>query len=282
MRYIDMHTHTTMSDGLLTPSELIDYAVEKKLSGIAITDHDTVDGIEEAMIYSGQIDNFIVLAGIELSTELLGEEVHILGYGIDYKDKELLKLLEEIQSHRKKRIKEIVVKLQSLGLAITHEQVIECAGPGTIGRPHLAKTLLANNYVETIEEAFNKYLAKGAPAYVPRYKLHPKEAIRLIKNVRGLSVLAHPGLIKSQKIIRKVLEMNIDGIEVHHPDHTWEERCRFEDIARENRLFITAGSDFHGPKVGAERHGDLASEKISEDYIKSLLGKCEGVVDHRG
>ncbi len=270
MEYIDMHTHTINSDGDLTPEQLVDYALQKKLAGIAITDHDTINGIDQAIIYSKTIKNFLVIAGIELSTELLDEEIHILGYYIDYKSDILKNTLKKIQCYRLNRVKKIVDRLSELGIFITYDEVLNVAGKGTVGRPHIAKFLVERGYVKSINEAFTKYLNKGCVAYVPRYKLTVDKAINLIKNVGGLPVLAHPGLIVNQQMIAEVLKKGIEGIEVYHPEHSWQDKIKFLDIAQRHKLIVTAGSDFHGLSFASNRHGDLGSEKISKEYIKSV------------
>ncbi|AKL95413.1 protein TrpH [Clostridium aceticum] len=271
MRYIDMHTHTTASDGVYTPSQLIDYAITKGLSGIAITDHDTVEGINEGISYANKLENFILLGGIELSTEYLGEEVHILGYGINHKSEELLQTLSFIQEQRKSRAAKIVGKLQALSLSITYEEVLSIAKEGAVGRPHVARILVEKGYTENIQETFQRYLNKGCPAYVARYKITPFEAIEIIRKVQGFVVIAHPGLIKNEKILKDILEKKVDGIEVYHPEHGKKEHERFLSVAKQYNLCITAGSDFHSPPKGEGRHGDLGSEKISIDKIDKFI-----------
>ncbi|AOY77254.1 PHP domain-containing protein [Clostridium formicaceticum] len=271
MRYIDMHTHTTASDGTYSPRQLIDYAITKGLSGIAITDHDTVEGIDEGMNYASKLGKFIVITGIELSTEYLGEEVHILGYDINHTSKDLLQALSFIQEQRRNRAVKIVDKLQKLGLLITYDEVLKIAREGAVGRPHIARVLLEKGYIESIQEAFHKYLSKGCPAYVPRYKITPFEAIDMIKKAEGFVTIAHPGLIKNEKILIDILEKKVDGIEVYHPEHGEKEHKKFSLIARQYHLKVTAGSDFHSPPKGETRHGDLGSEKISIEEVDKFI-----------
>lgn len=271
MKYIDMHTHTTASDGILTPEKLIDYGLQKGLGGIAITDHDTVGGIQEAIDYRNRNCDFLIIAGIELSTELFNEEIHILGYDIDYHDIELLELLKLIQNERVNRAMNIVEKLQKLRISITYEEVAQLSKEGVIGRPHIAKILVEKGYVKNVEEAFISYLNKGCPAYVPRYKLTPFEAIDLIHKVKGLAVLAHPGLIGADRIITDIIKKGIDGIEVYHPEHKKENYNRFLALAKQHNLIITGGSDFHHPPISNNRHGDLGSEKVLKEYITKFI-----------
>ena len=271
MNYVDMHTHTTASDGTFTPRELIDYTLKKNLRGIAITDHDTVNGIDEALTYCNKSWGLLIIAGIELSTELLNEEVHILGYDINHKAKALLDVLSLIQNERVNRAMKIIKKLQNLGIAITYDEVLKISKEGVIGRPHIAKVLLKKGYVKTIEESFIRYLNKGCPAYVSRFKLTPCEAIELIKGVGGVAVLAHPGLIKNKSIVDVIIEKGIDGIEVYHSEHKKVDNERFLLIAKEHNLIVTAGSDFHSPPIDDNRHGDLGSEKISIESIQPFI-----------
>ncbi|SNR88593.1 hypothetical protein SAMN05446037_1001229 [Anaerovirgula multivorans] len=275
MKYIDMHVHTTASDGILTPRQLIDYGLQKGLSGMAITDHDTVNGIHEAVNYSKRYCEFSIIAGIELSTELLNEEVHILGYDINYNENELLDVLKLIQNQRVNRAIKIVEKLQDLKASITYKEILQISKEGVVGRPHIAKVLMEKGYVKTVEEAFENYLNKGCPAYVPRYKLTPFEAIDLIHRVKGLAVLAHPGLIKNKKILIDIIKRGIDGIEAYHPEHKEEDRKRFLSIAQEHNLIITGGSDFHSPPIDDDRHGDLGSEKVLKEYISRFIKGLE-------
>lgn len=273
MKYLDMHTHTTASDGILSPRELVNYAIEKGLSGLAITDHDTVGGLEEAINYANRYEEFLIIPGIELSTELFDEEVHILGYNIDYKAIELLNILKKIQNQRLNRGKRIIKKLQSLGISISYEELLNTFQEGVVGRPHIARIMVNKGYVKTVEEAFDKYLNKGCPAYVARYKLKPYEAIDLIRKVKGLAVLAHPGLIKRKGIINDIISYGIDGIEVYHPEHDEGVSKELLSMAQAQGMIITAGSDFHSPPITDSRHGDLGSEKMPIEYVISQFGE---------
>lgn len=272
MKFIDMHTHSTASDGVYSPSQLIDYAIQKGLSGIAITDHDTVDGIEEAIEQADTYDNFILIPGVELSTEYKGDEVHILGYMIDYKADSLLSVLEYLQSVRNSRAIKIVNRLRDLGLKIDYKGVAQIADGGVIGRPHIARFLIEKGYVATIEEAFVKYLGKNALAYVPKERLTPKSAIDIIRKAKGISVVAHPGLLKrSQPVLEHLLNIGIDGIEVYHSEHTIEQSVEYLNLARQNNLLVTGGSDFHYPPQDNEYNGDLGSIKIPLKNIEDML-----------
>ncbi|SES68983.1 hypothetical protein SAMN05660297_00256 [Natronincola peptidivorans] len=271
MKYIDMHTHTTASDGTLTPTQLIQYAIVKGLAGIAITDHDTIAGIKEAKVCCSQLSDFTIIPGVELSTEDSGEEVHILGYNINYKSKELLDTLMLIQNQRMNRVKKMVKKLQGLDIDITYNEILAMSKQGVIGRPHVARALVKKGYIEDLQEAFVKYLSKGCPAYVPRYKLTPFEAIDLIHKVGGIAVVAHPGLIKNHGILLNILRKGVDGIEVYHPEHKKQDNIKYLALANEYQLIVTAGSDFHSPPIEDKGHGDLGTEKMPLKDISKIF-----------
>ncbi|ABR48807.1 PHP C-terminal domain protein [Alkaliphilus metalliredigens QYMF] len=274
MKYIDMHTHTTASDGNLSPSQLIDYAVAKGLNGIAITDHDSINGLEEAQLQSRKYHDFYFIPGIELSTVHHNEEVHILGYDINVESPQLFNILQKLQDARTERAGKIISKLQKLGFIISYEEVLErISTSGVIGRPHIANLLVEKKYIPSVSIAFEKYLNQGCPAYVSRYKLTPFEAVDIINRAGGQAVIAHPGLLKDLHILHDILESNIAGIEVYHSDHTTEHVSQFLDMAQKHNLGITGGSDFHCASSNIGMHGDLGSVKVPLENAKRLLSK---------
>jgi len=243
----DLHVHSTASDGLLDPEELLVRAEEIGLKGLAITDHDTVHGIEEA--YAFLTTNPLSLQfipGIEMNTELDENEVHILGYFIDYHNSRLLHRLEEIREARWDRARKMVYRLKSMGLAISFEQVEKLAQGDLIGRPHVARALTEKGYVFSVKEAFDKFIGKGRPAYVPRYKFLPREAIELIKSAGGVPILAHPGLLPNAELVYEIINLGIAGLEVYYPEHTPQQIGRFLQLCQQFNLLVTGGSDFHG------------------------------------
>lgn len=265
----DLHVHTNYSDGKFKPSEVIDVAIEKKLKGIAITDHDTVSGIKEAIEYSKQYKDFKVIPGIELGCIYNDEEVHILGYFIDYNSKYLLKVTEQLRKDRVERGKKIIDKLIDLNIKITQNEVQDLSKEDFMGRVHIARVLLNKKYVVSISDAFEKYLNKGAPAYVSRKTLTIKESINLIDISNGISILAHPGILKEkEQIINYCIKNGIKGIECIHSKHSKKDTIFFENIARKNNLLITAGSDCHGEII----NNDLLLGKyyISEDEMSKI------------
>jgi len=251
MNKADLHIHTTSSDGLLSPEEVVKWAVYKKLSAVGITDHDTIKGIQPAIDYS--IDyNIEIVPGIELSTEDNEYEIHILGYYIDFKKEWLHQKLNEIYESRYNRAVMMIEKLSALGIQITLQQVKNIAETGTIGRPHIARAMLEMGYIDNMKDAFNKYIGNGCPAYVERYKISCQEAIDMIKNLGGVPVLAHPGLINKKVNINKIIDMGIEGIEVYHSKHDNETIRSTYKLAMDRKLLITGGSDCHGIFVNNE------------------------------
>ncbi|MGM0395549.1 MAG: PHP domain-containing protein [Bacillota bacterium] len=242
-----MHTHSTCSDGLLTPKQLIDKAFQKRLDGVALTDHDSVEGIQEAQTRAKEHGKFILIPGVEMGCTHGDEEVHILGYFIDFKNKELLDVLRMLRDSRWNRGIAILKKLHDQGMCLPVDEVLERAEKkGFIGRATIARELLAHGYVKNIKEAFSKYLEMHKPAYVDRFKLEIKETIDLIHRSDGISVIAHPGLLKNNEIMTECVEKGIMGVECYHSKHS-RDKERYLKVFAENRgLIITGGSDFHG------------------------------------
>ena len=244
----DLHVHSIASDGLLTSAELLLRAREIGLDGLAITDHDTVKGIEEAYTFmSAHPTSLQFIPGIEMNTEVEENEVHILGYFIDHHNSRLLHRLQEIKEARWDRARKMVYRLKSMGLTISLEQVEKLAQGDLIGRPHVARALAEKGYVFSVKEAFDKFIGKGRPAYVPRYKFMPSEAIHIIKEAGGVSILAHPGLLRNKELIHEVVDLGIAGLEVYYPEHTPQQVNEFLQICQQLNLLVTGGSDFHGP-----------------------------------
>lgn len=242
----DLHIHTTASDGLFTPEEVVDWAIKKEVDIIAITDHDTTKGIDRALNANNK-KHLKIIPGIELSSELNNSEIHVLGYCIDYKSNLLYNLSEKIKSQRILRAKKIIGKLEGLNIHISEKDIRKNVGEDFIGRPHIAMALIDNGYVQSIEEAFDKYLKYNGPAYEPRFKLTVNESVNLIHRLGGFAVLAHPGIIQGDINVKELLiEENFDGIEVIHSKHSNEDVLKFKTMAKELELIMTGGSDCHG------------------------------------
>lgn len=271
MTKVDFHTHTTSSDGILTPTEIINRAFEKEVKYIAITDHDTVAGLEEASLAAKKLNvNFI--PGIELSTEYNGESIHILGFFKDnsYKDPNLKNYLYTLKNRRLLRAKEMILLLKKhFNIEINFENVLQ-RGKEVIARPHIAQEIIACGYNYTQDYIFENFIGKGCAAYVPTTKATPKEGIELLKRYNAITILAHPILIKNSPL-EDFLSMGLDGIEAIYFQNTPKDEASLMDFAKRHNLLISAGSDCHGNFQGDTRHGDIGSMKMEERDLKKLL-----------
>jgi 3',5'-nucleoside bisphosphate phosphatase len=272
----DLHTHTTASDGTFSPPENIQRAIDKGLKAIAITDHDTVDGVEAAMAEANKHENFVCIPGIEISTLYKGQDIHVLGYYIDYKDRNFLSSLVKLTSVRDKRNKMILQKLNELGIEI-YESDLETkrCGEGNVGRGHIAEILMEKGIVNSLPEAFERYLGKGKAAYAIPDRISPLEAVKIIQNAKGVPVLAHPGIYDADELIPFLSENGLAGLECCHPDHTIEQVHYYEKLAEKYSLIKTAGSDFHGFRNGEVFHGDIGSCTVPLSTLDSLKKICK-------
>jgi len=273
----DLHTHSSASDGVLSPTELVQLAKTEGLAAIAITDHDTISGLA-AGIEAGRQLGISVIPGIELSTQLGDREIHILGYLLDYRDETFLSTLQIYTSARKSRGKKIIEKLKKLGIDLEWEEILHKAGEGSVGRLHIARALMEQGYVDSIEEAFHKYLNPGTPAFVPRLKLEPREAINLIKSVHGIPVLAHPGLLNSAKLIEELISLGLMGLEVYYPLHGPQEVEYFAALCKVRGLIATGGSDFHG--IGSDNRKRIGLASVNYEVIEQLKNLKEKIYFH--
>ncbi|WP_062047155.1 PHP domain-containing protein [Bacillus sp. JCM 19034] len=238
----DLHMHTTASDGDYTPAELVKKAYKCGLETIAITDHDTLDGIKEAQ-NAAEKYHITVIPAVELSTKYNGNSVDILGYNISPSE-ELNETLKLLQVGRIDRAKRIIEKFNEIGFKITMEDVKEYSEDGVIARPHIAKAIVKKGYVADYQMVFDEYLADGKPCALPKKVLTPKEGVEIIHQAGGLAVLAHPVYLELQ-VVEQLLQFPFDGIEVWHRNHKEEHRQLFKQLAQENQLIMTGGSDFH-------------------------------------
>ena len=247
MGKIDLHIHTTASDGRFTPAEIVRKAQENGLAYIAITDHDSVDGVIQAREAAGRFPGITVISGVEINTDIPSGELHILGYLVDCDNQELTATLERLRNSRIERAKKIVAKLQGLGVNIGYQRVRELAGEGSIGRPHIAQAMLEKGYIATFKEAFIKYIGHGGPAYVGRDKITPAEATQLILRAQGIPVLAHPFTIENpEPLISELKSEGLMGLEVYYGSHSTEQVQESLRIAQKYDLVPTGGTDFHG------------------------------------
>jgi hypothetical protein len=253
---IDLHIHSTASDGTLAPAEIIALAVRLGLGAISITDHDSIAGSREALL-SGVPADLGFLTGVEISAEPPPSypgagSIHILGYGLRLDDPELNRTLEKLQDSRRQRNPEIIARLNKLGIAIRIEEVEREAADGQPGRPHIAKLLVQKGVVKTIDDAFDRYLGNGKPAYVDKYRIESNHAIELINAAGGIPVLAHPCLLELERVepledlLQEMMSMGLKGLEVYYPLHSPEQARQYADLALRHHLLMTGGTDFHG------------------------------------
>ncbi|MBN2104950.1 PHP domain-containing protein [bacterium] len=247
--WVDLHVHTYYSDGLLSPSKMVQMAKETGLSAVGICDHDTINGLEEAET-AGQCYGIEVVPGIELSSQYKGRDLHILGYYFDLENLDLIDYIERFCAERYRRAAKMVGNLNQGGVHIRMDDVEDKAQGNSIGRPHIAEVLMEKGYVETFQEAFHRYIGYGADSYVEKYKLQPVQAIQLVSKAKGISILAHPGPVISDEIIIDLVKMGIDGIEVIHPNINQKRTRYLMDLAQTYGLLISGGSDCHGGRTG--------------------------------
>jgi len=245
MERADLHMHTTASDGTYTPEDLVRFAKAKGLAAIAITDHDVTDGVEEGMRIGREI-GLEVLAGVEINTDHGETEIHVLGYGMDLADPGLVKTMDWLREGRVERARAMVEKLNALGYPLSWERVLEIAGPGAIGRPHIAEALIEAGHVASRRQAFEKFLANDGPAYAPRARFNAVDAIRLIRGAGGVPVAAHPAKIKDDSLLPGLVDQGLGGLEAYHSDHTPEQAEHYVRMADTLGVLWTGGSDFHG------------------------------------
>lgn len=241
----DLHTHTTYSDGSLSPYELIKKAKSVGLSAISITDHDSVSGLDDAIEIGKEFDVQVV-PGMELSANHNDSEVHILGYLMDYHNKALQEALAIFREKRLRRVERIVDKLNRMNIPLKIESVLANATGDSIGRPHVANALVNEGHAQSYYQAFNKYIGDGKPAYEKKHDFSPEETVRLIADAGGLSFLAHPGKTVTEDMLFRLIKAGLDGIEVIHPSHTSEHVSYYRGIVSEYCLLESGGSDFHG------------------------------------
>ncbi|WNR46564.1 PHP domain-containing protein [Paenibacillus roseipurpureus] len=270
----DLHTHTTASDGTQSPRANVQMAVDAGLGAIAITDHDTISGVAEALAAGAEL-GIVVVPGVEISTVAGGQDIHVLGYYVDISDETFLGRLASLRDTRDTRNEMIVAKLQELGMEITmedvHKEVANVKRKGdTVGRPHIAAVLLNKGYVSSITEAFDRYLATGAAAYANPPRIEPATAIAWIHEAGGSAVLAHPGIYQNDALVEAITLQGLDGIEVYHADHSPEEEEKYRLLAESKGLLMTAGSDFHGEREGVTFHGAIGSKRIGMDVLAQL------------
>ena len=278
---VELHTHSVYSDGTATPAELVQMAVERRLKGFALTDHDTLEGVPEAMQY-GQELGMPVISGIEISVKHQEYSLHILGYGIDPKNQALLGWLARLQEGRIERNRNILDKLSKMGLPITEEELEQVSGCGQTGRPHIARLMQDKGYVSCTQQAFKVYLGRNKPAWCSRLSYSASEAIAMLHQAGGLAVLAHPGMIDKKMnvqplLIQELVERGLDGLEVFYPTHNSRVKKRLQILARKYNLLCTGGSDYHGDQHGRLFAGEAGGICPPDSIIVELLERLQYV-----
>ena len=273
MKFADLHLHTASSDGTYTPVELVAKALDAGLSCIALTDHDTVDALEET-ISLGNDRGLEVLPGIELSAEYDSQEVHVLGYLIDYKSPPFLRQLVILKENRIKRVHKIVEKLNGLGIGLNAQDVFNISEGATPGRLHIARALVQSGFVKSIHEVFNKYIGDKGPAYSLGFRFSPQEAIKFIRDAGGVPVLAHPYVLHNDELILEFIRLGLMGLEAYYPEHSQGEVNFYLNLAKEHNLLVTGGSDCHGKAKPEVRIGSL---KIPYELVEKLKAAKEGL-----
>ncbi len=266
-RRADLHIHTTFSDGAFSPRDVIARARERGLTTISITDHDHTGAIAEAIDY-GRTAGVEVIPGIELSVTLDGQEIHLLGYFFDPANRALQEFLSRIRVERRKRAERIVAKLNNLDVGLSLEAVLRQAGEGAIGRPHIANALVEEELVGSYQEAFFRYLAGGKPAYEEKYQVPPREAVEMIASAGGWTFIAHPGNNLDERVLLRLIQEGVDGIEVVHPSHSLELETHYRGIAGEYFLLASGGSDFHGGR--RNDHEAFGRYTIPYDHVEAM------------
>lgn len=276
MNQVDLHTHTTASDGSLTPTQLVARAARLALKVIAITDHDTTAGVAEAMA-AGRAQGVEVIPGVEINTDVPGSEVHVLGYFVNPDHVELNERLACIREGRIGRARKMAEVLTGMGAPVSFERILEIAGEGAVGRPHVAQALLEAGHVRSFQDAFDRYIGRSSPAYVEREKFTPAEACALIRRAGGLPVLAHPvffdrygaikGVVDLDQMLPELLAAGLAGLEVYYPNYDAVTNEYLLGVARRYGLLVTGGTDFHGVR---SNEPDLGGVYVPMKVVRRL------------
>jgi predicted metal-dependent phosphoesterase TrpH len=267
MRLIDLHTHTTASDGVLSPQQLVRFAKDCNISVLAVTDHDTLEGLPVAMAEASRV-GLQVVTGVEITAHVGDLEIHILGHFIDSDDNRLAEFLASSRNDRIERAHRMIEKLWTLGLPLDADEVLSLAPGPSVGRPHVAQAMIRRGYVASLKEAFDRYLTPGKPGYVERSRIPATEVIRAIKEAGGVPSLAHPAHYGRDEIILSLVQQGLMGLEVYHPEHDTESLFRYERMRLEYGLLAVGGSDYHGTE-GLRSIG-LGRSALPEERFEQL------------
>jgi predicted metal-dependent phosphoesterase TrpH len=268
---IDLHTHSTTSDGKLRPSEVVHLAARSGIGALALTDHDTTAGVVEAQ-RAGQELGLEVIAGVEINSEGEHGDAHILGYFVDPFEPRLQEQLEAIRDARVGRARGMLKKLAAMGMPLEWERVMAFAGDAvSIARPHIARAMVEAGYVTNTQEAFDRYISDKSPAYVNRLRMTMNEAIGFIHGAGGVAVMAHPAESKLVNLIPQLVAAGLDGVEVYYPKHTPEQQAELLDLAQRYHLVTTGGSDFH--TLDDPSHGQIGCVDVPPDTVEKLKAR---------
>ena len=266
MMFADLHLHTNFSDGTYTPEELAGRARELRLAAVALTDHDTVEGCAR-MAAACELAGLEFIPATELTAEVDGNELHLLGYFVDTENPRLLEEMARFQRVRQNRIREMVARLNQLNIPLRADAVFAIANCHSPGRPHVARALVMGGFCSSLDEAFERFLKKNRPAWVPKFKISAVDAIELIHQADGLAVIAHPGLNRADEIIPGLIRSGLDGVECFHTKHTATASAHYVRMAKELGLLITGGSDCHGLNKGKPLIGTI---RLPYEYVEQL------------
>jgi 3',5'-nucleoside bisphosphate phosphatase len=269
---VDLHSHTTASDGVLRPRELVRLAARHRVRMLAVTDHDSTDGLPEAIDEAAR-QGLEIVPGLEINCDVPGAEIHVLGYEVDWTAEWFQAFLREQRAERRARVHRIVERLTELGMPLTAEEVFAICQEGAPGRPHVARAMVNRGYVKSVREAFDRWLRADGPANVPRRRLTPVEAVAVIRRAGGVPVLAHPGLANRDEMIPGLVEAGLAGIETYYPEHSVAQITAYRQLCERLDLVATGGSDYHGSHTG--RAATLGSPHVPLEVGQALKRKAQ-------
>lgn len=272
---VDLHSHTTASDGRLAPRELVRLAARHGVRVLAVTDHDSTGGVAEAIDEARKVSPLEIVPGLEINCDVPGAELHVLGYCLDWEAAWFQEFLGAQREERRQRVYRIAARLAELGMPIDPADVFALVKEGSAGRPHVAQVMVDQGYVKSVREAFDRFLSANGPANVPRKRFTPVEAVRIIRRARGVPVLAHPGLANRDELIPELVEAGLMGIETFYPEHSAGQITAYRGMCMRLGLIATGGSDFHGPSVGGARHPGL--QPVPESAWQELRDRLESL-----
>jgi 3',5'-nucleoside bisphosphate phosphatase len=272
---VDLHSHTTASDGRLAPRELVRLAARHGVRVLAVTDHDSTGGVAEAIDEARKVSPLEIVPGLEINCDVPGAELHVLGYCLDWEAAWFQEFLAAQREERRQRVYRIAARLAELGMPIDPADVFALVKEGSAGRPHVAQVMVDHGYVKSVREAFDRFLSATGPANVPRKRFTPVEAVRIIRRARGVPVLAHPGLANRDELIPELVEAGLMGIETFYPEHSAGQITAYRGMCMRLGLIATGGSDFHGPSVGGARHPGL--QPVPESAWQELRDRLESL-----